>query len=111
MTGYYVDEENNNIVIELKDLDTQKVEAFKELFSDDSCIVFEKGEQVTETTGWRPGRKIYTPSSSMSTGYRAYWYSPSGKKYKGNSLTGDTFTYSYICKIVNNQLRTGAYLY
>lgn len=47
----------------------------------------------------------------MSTGYRAYWYSPSGKKYKGNSLTGDTFTYSYICKIVNNQLRTGAYLY
>ena len=47
MTGYYVDEENNNIVIELKDLDTQKVEAFKELFSDDSCIVFEEGEQVT----------------------------------------------------------------
>lgn len=72
MTGYYVDEENNNIVIELKDLDTQKEEAFKELFSDDSCIVFEEGEQVTETTGWRPGRKIYTPSSSMSTGYRAY---------------------------------------
>ena len=31
--------------------------------------------------------------------------------YKGNSLTGDTFTYSYISKIVNNQLRTGAYLY
>jgi len=47
----------------------------------------------------------------MSTGYRAYWYSPSGKNYKGNSLTGDTFTYSYISKIVNNQLRTGAYLY
>lgn len=69
---YWIDIENNRIVVEFDELNEFNVNLFKKNVLDSECIVFKQIEtQPKEEVNVSPGSKIVIGSSSSSVGYRA----------------------------------------
>lgn len=72
VTGFYVDEVNNRIMVAMKDLSF--VARFKEEISDSLMIAFEQGEEIdiNATTKFKPGAQLVddTAGFGYSSGYR-----------------------------------------
>lgn len=94
LAGFYVDEINNELVVEIRDITDEKIQAFKDLFGDEDTVRFDNGYNFELTASeWRPGRKIYTSSSSsLSTGYRCYYLNSNGTRYNGFATAGHAYS-------------------
>lgn len=71
--SYYISQENNQIVVELKDDSTEKIEAFREAVTNSPAVTFvkSKGEIILIATDIKAGSKINTDIGAGSVGYRA----------------------------------------
>lgn len=69
---YWIDIENNRIVIEFNTLNDKNINLFKQLVSNRECIIFKQVEsEPKEEVSVYSGSKIVIGSSSSSVGYRA----------------------------------------
>ncbi len=85
----YIDEFNNNLVVQIKNLTTQNEIEFRKYISNKEFIRLEIGYNITSTaTAWKPGRSIYVSSGSLSTGYPVYFNDSSGTQYRGFVTAG-----------------------
>jgi len=93
ITGIYIDDKGNQVVVQIKELSVEKEELFNKLFGNSELIVFEDGFTYSDTAiDWRPGRKIYSDTGYLSTGYSAYSYNSSGSKIYGFVTAGHSFS-------------------
>lgn len=75
ITSTYTDEENNKLVIHIKNLNSQISNDFYKFISNKDFIELIEGHNTVTTADWKPGRKIYVNSSTYaSTGYPVYFY-------------------------------------
>lgn len=102
--GSYIDEKNNELVLEIKGITSDKIEVLKSLFGNDKYVRFENGGDMDlSATEWRVGRMIHFTNSSgkkdgISTGYRAYFIDDNGNRYNGFVTAG-------------HAVKTGQYVY
>lgn len=69
---YWIDIENNRIVVEFDELSDNNIELFKENVSDNECITFKQIQsKPKEEVNAYPGSKIVIGSGGSSIGYRA----------------------------------------
>lgn len=89
VTGVYVDDENNGLVVQIRDLDDSKIAEFKAVFPGMDFIEFEEGYNLVPTASWNPGKKILNErGNNLSTGYPVYFTAPNGSRQKGFITAG-----------------------
>lgn len=82
ISGFGIDEEKNIVIVDIVELNNQKIELFERIFGKYDCVEFENVENMAEDSAtYKPGSAIYviigrTSTSisyiSCSMGYRAY---------------------------------------
>lgn len=89
LVGISVVQTTSEIVIEMFELNDEKIEAFRTVFGNDENIRFKNSERISLTSSWYTGSEIYVANKgSMSAGYRAYYINSAGVRINGFITAG-----------------------
>lgn len=90
LSGTYIDQADNELVVKIRDITDEKIAICKRIFGEEPYIRYEKGGiNVLNATEWRPGRYIYTTAQEpFSTGFRARYTDSNGNSFNGFVTAG-----------------------